>query len=160
MSRMTWLATAAIVLALLGGCRTTKSQEDQVRLQRELGANVPLWVEVECTKRGKPRFKDYSVLKLPIEKVGWALARLDDHCRVYGTLTDGTRDADLCDIRFRSRDPVVEGARCKCVPGRYVLEEGYPTSKRCCEKYPEKVYCRKLYESPPPTPEETPPITE
>ncbi len=143
---MRWLLTIALVLPALGGCRTTGG--DQAKLQRELGANVPLWVELECSKKGKPRFKEYSVLKLPTEKVGWALAKLDDDCRVYGTLAEKGTRADLCDIRYRSKQPVNQGKRCRCVAGRYDLEEGYPSSKRCCKKYPDKVYCKE--KSPPP----------
>jgi len=122
-------------------CRTGLS--DQERLQQELGGSVPLWVDLECSKRGKPRFKDYSVLKMPDEKVVWALARLGEYCRVYGALIKKTtKKTDLCDIRFRSKDPVVATGRCRCVPGRYKLEEGRPTSERCCEKHPDSVYCR------------------
>jgi hypothetical protein len=140
---MRWMLTiaAVLLLTLVGGCRTTGG--NQARLQRELGANVPLWVDVECSENDKTRFKEYSVLKMPTEVVGWTLARLDDDCRVYGSLVEKGAKADLCDIRYRSKDPVVQGERCRCVAGRYVLEEGYPSSKRCCEKYPEKVYCKE-----------------
>ena len=154
---MRWILALAIALLLpaLGGCRTTGADGDQAKLQRELGANVPLWVEVDCSSRGKPKFKEYSVLKLPTEAVGWALARLDDDCRVYGTLVEAGQKADLCDIRYRSKDPVVTGKRCRCVPGRYDLEEGYPSSDRCCKKYPEKVYCKEK-STPPDAPSPTP----
>jgi hypothetical protein len=151
-----------VSLVAATGCRTSRSQEDQLRLQRELGVKIPLWVELECTKKGKPRFKEYSILKMPDEAINWALAKLDDHCRIYGTLTTkGGRKPDMCDIRFRSRDAVVDTGRCRCVAGRYVLEEGYPTSKRCCKKYPEKVYCKEPVETPPEPPShDLPPSAE
>jgi hypothetical protein len=147
---MRWIVAIAFLLPLVEGCRTTGS--DQAKLQRELGANVPLWVDVECSSKGKPRFKEYSLLKMPTEVVGWALARLDDDCRVYGTLVEKGAKADLCDIRYRSKDPVVAGKRCRCAAGRYVLEEGYPSSKRCCKKYPDKVYCKEKVAPPDETP--------
>ena len=144
MARPLLIALIGFALIAAAGCRTTRNEEDQLRLQRELGARIPLWVDLECTRKGKPRFKEYSILKMPDEVINWALAKLDNHCRIYGTLTEkGGRKPDMCDIRFRSRDAVVETGRCRCVAGRYVLEEGYPTSKRCCKKYPEKVYCKE-----------------
>jgi hypothetical protein len=149
-------ATLGALFFCAVGCKTTRSDTEQQKLQRELGAKVPLWVELECSRKGQPRFKEYSVLKLPTEAVGWALARLDDHCRVYGTLVEKVATADLCDIRYRSKEPVTTGPRCKCIPGRYDLEEGYPSSKRCCEKYPEKVYCKQPVAPPPTAPEDAP----
>ncbi len=147
------LALMMGALALASGCRT--AQEDQSRLEAELGLKLPLWVEVECTKSGKPRFKEYSVLKLPTEKVLWSMAKLDPYCRIYGAIVPKTaKSADLCDIRFRSKDPVTSEGKCRCVAGKYVLEEGRPTSQRCCEKYPDKVYCRQP--EPEPTPAPTP----
>jgi len=142
-ARLALLALSTLLLS--AGCRTT-SAADQVRLQRELGAKVPLWVDVECTKRGRPKFVEYSVLKMPDEKVGWAMANLEGECRIYGTLVHkSVKRPDLCDIRFRSKDAFGKGKRCKCQPGRTDLQEGTPTSKRCCEKYPDKVYCKEKH---------------
>jgi hypothetical protein len=144
------------VLWLASGCRTTKSEEEQARLQRELGAKIPLWVDLECSKRGKPKFVEYSVLKMPDEKVGWAMVNLEGDCRIYGTLVNKKiKRPDLCDIRFRSTETFGTGKRCTCRQGRQYLEEGTPTSKRCCKKYPDKVYCREKHTSEPVR--ETPP---
>ncbi len=151
--RLRFAIAMGLLLTVLGGCRTTNS--DQTMLQRELGANVPLWVDLECSNKGKPRFKEYSVLKLPTEIVGWALARLDDKCRVYGTIVEKGATADLCDIRYRSKQPVTTGNRCRCVAGRYDLEEGYPSSKHCCQKYPDKVYCKEKAQLPVDAPTDT-----
>ena len=136
------LAVALLCMGVLCGC-PSKHDPDQARLRQELGLNVPLWVELECNKKGKPVFGDYSVLKMPDEKMVWAIAKLGDKCRIYGALQrKGSRKTDLCDIRFRSKNPVVDSGRCKCVAGRYDLEEGRPTSKKCCRKYPDSVYCK------------------
>jgi hypothetical protein len=157
MTRFACLLACLSALALASGCRTTAA-EDQSRLEAELGLKLPLWVEVECTKNGKPKFKEYSVLKMPNEKVLWSMAKLDPYCRIYGAIIPKTaKSADLCDIRFRSKDPVNPEGKCRCVPGKYVLEEGRPTSSRCCEKYPDKVYCRQPEPEPVPPPDAAPP---
>jgi len=126
-------------------CRTVSSEEE-ARLAREVGMKVPLWVEVECSKSGRLKSpKDYSVLMMPDEQVQWVLtSSFDNQCRIYGAIVKKTvRNADLCDIRFRSRDALPVESKCACVPGRYVLEEGYPTSERCCKLYPDRVYCKQ-----------------
>jgi len=146
-------AIACLAILLASGCRTT-AENDQSRLEAELGLKIPLWVEVECTKSGKPKFKDYSVLKMPTEKVLWSMAKLpEDYCRIYGAIVPKTaKSADLCDIRFRSKEPVSPDGKCRCTAGKYVLQEGRPTSQRCCEKYPDKVYCKPPEEPPAPEP--------
>lgn len=142
MASLRTLLIVAAACLFAASCKTTQA-EDQLKLQAELGGKIPLWVEVECSKKGKPIFNDYSVLKMPDEKVVWALAKLDDFCRVYGALVKkGRKGTDLCDIRFRSQEPVSTKGRCRCVAGRYKLQEGRPTSKRCCEKHPDSVHCK------------------
>lgn len=131
------------LLLFLTGCPSAHTDDHGSMLDKELGVDVPLWVEVECSKRGRASFGEYSILKMPNEKVQWALAKLGEKCRVFGAIIPKTSGkADPCDIRLRSVKPVVETGRCKCVPGRYLLQEGRPTSKRCCERFPDKVYCK------------------
>jgi len=159
--RTSTFLVAAFLLAscaLLAGC-PSKHDPEVDRLKAELGVGtIPLWVEVEC-RNGKPVYKEYSVLKLPDERVDWALVNLDKSCRIYGALVKkSVKKADMCDIRFRTRQELVDaGQRCACVPGRWPLEEGRPTSKRCCEKFPDKPYCRDLDTPMAPVPEEVPP---
>lgn len=153
--------TAASIAALLflTGCPSAHTGDQPTMLDRELGVEVPLWVDVDCSQKGRTSFGEYSVLKMPGEKVQWTLAKLGDKCRVFGAIIPKeTRKADLCDIRLRSVKPVVEEGRCRCVAGRYQLEEGRPTSKRCCERYPDKVYCKGAPDDSdaPETPEDTP----
>jgi hypothetical protein len=132
-----------LLAALLSASCRSSPEEQDARLRGELGFKVSLWVETECTKSGKTVFKDYSVLKLPDEKVVWTIAKIENDCRVYGAIVKkNQKQADLCDIRFRSKLPIVAEGKCRCVAGRFDLEEGRPTSKRCCEKYPDKVYCK------------------
>jgi hypothetical protein len=157
LSSLLRLLAPAGLLLLLTGCPSAHTDDQGSLLDRELGVDVPLWVEVECSGRGRASFGDYSILKMPNEKVQWVLAKLGEKCRVYGAIIPKTsRKADPCDIRLRSVDPVVETGRCKCVPGRYLLHEGRPTSKRCCERFPDRVYCKE--DTPPLQPlEEEPP---
>jgi hypothetical protein len=147
-------------------CRTAR-EDGREPTKVAVGPRIRLWVDLKCSKEGKALFEDYSILKFPDEQAGWALLKLDDdNCWVYGTLTrKGGPEAGLCDIRFRSEKPVSTGSRCQCIPGRYVLVEGRPTSKRCCEMYPDRVYCkpedaRPAPQSPDPTPEPTAPVEE
>jgi len=105
--------------------------------------SIPLWVELACSAQGTPQWGKFSLIKLPSESVLWSLAYLDTQdCRVYGAIVpSGQKEADMCEIRFRSKKAVGQGL-CKCVPGRYDLEEGRPTSDHCCEKYPNAIYCK------------------
>jgi hypothetical protein len=150
-------AVAVLLAMLLTGC-PSKHDPDADRLKAELGVGIPLWVDVEC-KAGRPVFKDYSVLKLPDERDDWALVKLDQSCRIYGALVKkSVKKADMCDIRFRTRQELVPaGQRCACIAGRHELEEGRPTSKHCCEKFPDKPYCRDVTTPMPPVPPEVPP---
>lgn len=145
-------ASCIIAVALaFSGCRTTA--DDQARLAAEIKTKIPLWVEIECSKRGKLKPpKRYSVLMMPDEQVQWLItSSFDGQCRIYGAIVKKTvKNADLCDIRFRSVEAIPTQGRCKCVPGRYVLEEGYPVSERCCRLHPEAVYCKQPEETPPP----------
>jgi len=106
---------------------------------------IPLWVQIDECKHGRPVVRDFSVLKMPNERLFWAIAYRDKECRVYGAILEmgDTGKPDDCDVRFRSKEPLPKkGARCRCVPGRYDLQEGRSTSEKCCARYPESVHCR------------------
>lgn len=122
---------------------------------------IPLWVDLACNAAGEPVYGTYSVVKLPNEKVLWSMAVLDTgDCRIYGAIVpSGVTQPDLCDIRFRSKKGVAAG-RCRCVAGRYDLEEGRPTSQECCLKYPNAIYCKQPAMGPTPVPPPTPPLQQ
>ena len=106
---------------------------------------IPLWVEVAECKKGRPVVRDYSVLKMPDERLFWAISYRDKQCWIFGAILkqDDTRNPDDCDVRFRSKMPLPKsGKRCKCVPGKYDLQEGRSTSEKCCTRYPESVHCK------------------
>ena len=115
--------------------------------------DIPLWVELACDPTGNPVYGRYSIVKLPTEKVMWSMAMLDTNdCRIYGAIVPASQtQPDLCEIRFRSKTAVTPG-KCTCVPGKYDLEEGRPTNQRCCEKYPNAVYCKPPEIGPKPVP--------
>ncbi|MBM4373044.1 MAG: hypothetical protein FJ098_15425 [Deltaproteobacteria bacterium] len=105
---------------------------------------VPLWVQVESCEGGRPVVRDYSVLKMPDERLYWAISYRDGDCRIFGAILhkDESRAPDDCDVRFRSKDPLPKrGQACPCTPGRYDLQEGRATSEKCCERHPESVHC-------------------
>ena len=128
------------MLLTLGAC----SGADK-RQERTLGKmKVPLWVEVAECRKGRPHVEDYSVLKMPGEKVLWAFGYRDKACWMFGALMrkGDKRAPDDCDIRYRSKEPVkVKGKRCRCVVGLYDLVEGRSTSERCCKRNPDSIHC-------------------
>jgi len=106
---------------------------------------IPLWVKVDECKKGHPVVRDFSVLKMPDERLFWAISYRDKECRIYGAILKKgeTRTPDDCDVRFRSKEPVSRrGKHCKCVPGDYELQEGRSTSEKCCARYPDSVHCK------------------
>lgn len=127
-------------------------------LKEEAAVDIPLWVELSCDEAGNPLYGKYSVVKLPTEKVMWSMAVLDTgDCRIYGAIVPQSQaQPDLCDIRFRSQKSVIIG-KCRCIAGKYDLEEGRPTSKDCCAKFPNAVYCKPPDLGPTPTPPPKPP---
>ena len=100
--------------------------------------------------------RDFSVLKMPDERLFWAISYRDKECRIYGAILkqDDTRSPDDCDVRFRSKDPLPKtGKRCRCVPGRYDLQEGRSTAVKCCARYPDSVHCKDKLPAPDVEPE-------
>lgn len=137
-------------LAFLVSCGNSATLDSQVepRFEPKAPAEIPLWVDVRCDAQGMPEYGEFAVVKMPSERIQWAMAVLDTgDCRIYGALVDASiTEPDLCDIRFRSKRAVAPG-RCACVPGRYDLEEGRPTSDECCRKHPNSVHCKSAPEA-------------
>lgn len=167
----TWLTSAgwavALVALLAAGCGGPAGSDGTGHpLAKNSPAiespiEIPLWVDLTCDAGGNPVYGTYSVVKLPNEKVLWSMAVLDTgDCRIYGAIVpQGVTQPDLCDIRFRSKKGVFAG-RCRCVAGRYDLEEGRPTSQECCQKFPNAIYCKQPATGPTPVPPPTPPIQQ
>ncbi len=141
-----FVLTALCTVALMG-CRTTRS-DAELGVGDNAPQDVDLWVDLQCPK-GQNQFGEYGVLMMPEEKVQWTLAVLDGTCRIYGAIVPKDQQTvDKCDIRLRSKEPIVKSGRCRCAAGRWDLEEGRPTSKECCQRYPDRVYCKEPVDSP------------
>lgn len=134
-----------LLLLLASACSGPQTREDGVDVEKE---KIPLWVEISECRDGKPVVKKdgYSVLKMPDDKLYWVVSKRDGECRVFGAMVGKgeQRKPDACDIRFRSKDPVKpQGRSCSCATGRFDLQEGRPVNKKCCERYPDGIYCDK-----------------
>ncbi len=157
---------AALVLSyvlLLGAC-SGPDTTDGDPLDSIGRPKIPLWVQVDECKKGRPVVRDYSVLKMPDERLFWAISYRDKTCRVYGAILkkDATRNPDDCDVRFRSKETLPKkGRRCKCAIGRYDLQEGRSTAEKCCARYPDSVHCKEKLPEPDVEPEIAPqPVTD
>lgn len=154
---------AAMVLfgALLLGACSGPTTKDGDPLEGVGKPKIPLWVEIAECKKGRPVVRDYSVLKMPDERLLWAISYRDKQCWMFGAiLKQGeTRNPDDCDVRFRSKEPLPKkGKRCLCTQGRYDLQEGRSTSEKCCARYPDSVHCKDKLPEPEVEPE-TPPTS-
>ncbi|MFH1529389.1 MAG: hypothetical protein ABIK09_01500 [Pseudomonadota bacterium] len=156
-------AVALFSVLLLGACSGPTTREGDP-LEGVGKPKIPLWVEIAECKKGRPVVRDFSVLKMPDEKLFWAISYRDKSCHIYGAiLKEGdSRAPGDCDVRFRSKEPLPKaGKRCSCVAGRYDLQEGRSTAEKCCARYPDSVHCREKLPAPDveplPEPEPEPP---